>query len=38
MGIIISEVLDLDNVEFTKEEIETGAELLGVEKSVEEDG
>jgi hypothetical protein len=28
MGIIISEVLDLDNLEFTEEEIQTGAELL----------
>ena len=28
MGIIISEVLDLDNLEFTDEEIQTGAELL----------
>lgn len=28
MGIIISEVLDLDNLEFTEEELETGAELL----------
>lgn len=28
MGIIISEVLDLDNLEFTEEEIKTGAELL----------
>lgn len=36
MGIIISEVLDLDNVEFTEEEIETGAKLLGVEKNAEE--
>ena len=37
MGIIISEVLDLDNVEFTQEEIETGTKLLGVEKNAEED-
>lgn len=37
MGIIISEVLDLDDVEFTDEEIETGAKLLGVEK-IEEEG
>lgn len=36
MGIIISEVLDLDNVEFTQEEIEAGAKLLGVEKNAEE--
>lgn len=36
MGIIISEVLDLDNVEFTEEEIETGARLLGIEKNEEE--
>lgn len=36
MGIIISEVLDLDSVEFTEEEIETGAKLLGVEKNAEE--
>lgn len=36
MGIIISEVLDLDSVEFTDEEIEIGANLLGVEKNVEE--
>lgn len=36
MGIIISEVLDLDNLKFTKEEVETGAELLGVEKNAEE--
>lgn len=28
MGIIISEVLDLDNLEFTEEELKTGAELL----------
>lgn len=28
MGVIISEVLDLDNLEFTDEEIQTGAELL----------
>lgn len=28
MGIIISEVLDLDNLEFTDEEIQTGAEIL----------
>lgn len=28
MGIIISEVLDLDNLEFTDEEIQTGAEFL----------
>lgn len=28
MGIIISEVLDLDNLEFTEEEIQKGAELL----------
>jgi hypothetical protein len=28
MGIIISEVLDLDNLEFTEEELQTGAELL----------
>ena len=28
MGIIISEVLDLDNLEFTDEELKTGAELL----------
>lgn len=33
MGVIISEVLDLDNLEFTQEEIQTGAELLlGIEK------
>ena len=33
MGIIISEILDLDNLEFTDEEIQTGAELLfGVEE------
>lgn len=33
MGIIISEVLDLDNLEFTDEEIQTGAELLfGIKK------
>lgn len=37
MGIIISEVLDLDNVEFTEEEIETGARLLGIEKIEEGD-
>lgn len=37
MGIIISEVLDLDNLEFTDEEIETGAKLLGVEEIEEED-
>lgn len=36
MGIIISKVLDLDNVEFTEEEIETGARLLGIEKNEEE--
>ena len=28
MGIIISEVLDLDNLEFIEEELKTGAELL----------
>lgn len=28
MGIIISEVLDLDNLEFTEEELKTGAEIL----------
>lgn len=28
MGIIIDEILDLDNLEFTEEEIQTGAELL----------
>lgn len=28
MGIIISEVLDLDNLEFTDKEIQIGAELL----------
>lgn len=28
MGIIISDVLDLDNLEFTEEELKTGAELL----------
>ena len=28
MGIIISEVLDLDNLEFTDEEIQKGAEIL----------
>lgn len=37
MGIIISEVLDLNNVEFTEEEIETGAGLLGIEQVEEED-
>lgn len=37
MGIIISEVLDLDNVEFTQEEIEAGAKFLSVEKNAEED-
>lgn len=36
MGIIISEMLDLDNVEFTEEEIATGARLLGIEKNEEE--
>ena len=36
MGIIISEVLDLDNVEFTNVEIVTGAMLIGVEKNAEE--
>ena len=36
MGIIISEVLDLDNIEFTKEEVATGAKLLGIEKNAEE--
>lgn len=28
MSIIISKVLDLDNLEFTEEELKTGAELL----------
>lgn len=28
MGIIISDVLDLENLEFTEEELKTGAELL----------
>jgi|GEM_PF-2663723 hypothetical protein len=28
MGLIISEILDLDNLEFTKEEIEKGAMIL----------
>ena len=37
MGIIISELLDLDNLEFTDEEIEAGAKLLGVEEIEEED-
>lgn len=37
MGIIISEVLDLDSLEFTEEEIETGAKLLGIEKIEEKD-
>jgi hypothetical protein len=37
MGIIISEVLDLDNLEFTEEELKTGAELLfGLEEQEEE--
>lgn len=36
MGIIISEMLDLDNVEFTEEKIATGARLLGIEKNAEE--
>lgn len=37
MGIIISEVLDLDNLEFTDEEIQTGAEILfGLEEQGEE--
>lgn len=37
MGIIISEVLDLDNLEFTEEELKTGAELLfGSEEQGEE--
>lgn len=38
MGIIISEVLDLDNLEFTEEELKTGAELLfGSEEQEEEE-
>lgn len=37
MGIIISEVLDLDNLEFTEEELKTGDELLfGLEEQEEE--
>lgn len=37
MGIIISEVLDLNNLEFTEKELKTGAELLfGLEE--EKDG
>lgn len=36
MGVIISEMLDLDNVEFTEEEIATGARLLSIEKNAEE--
>lgn len=37
MGIIISEVLDLDNLEFTDEEIQKGAEFLfGSEEQEEE--
>lgn len=36
MGIIISEVLDLDNLEFTEEELKTGVELLfGLEEKEE---
>ena len=38
MGIIISEVLDLDNLEFTDEEIQKGTELLlGSEEQEEEE-
>lgn len=37
MGIIISEVLDLDNLEFTDEELKTGAELLSGSEEQEED-
>lgn len=37
MGIIISEVLDLDNLEFTDEELKTGAELLFGSEEQEED-
>ena len=36
MGIIISEVLDLDNLEFTEEEVEAGIEIL-LKKDTEED-
>nr|DAJ32490.1 MAG TPA: hypothetical protein [Caudoviricetes sp.] len=37
MGIIISEVLDLDNLEFTDEELKTGAELLLCSEEQEEE-
>lgn len=37
MGIIISEVLDLDNLEFTEEELKTGAEILFCSEEKKED-